>query len=349
MLRIVKGSGWRAALGLAVSLFCLLGLLKMADLGSAVRAVFDAEYLFFLPAVAVYFAGLYLRAVRWRFQLGGLADASVGRLLPVVLVGHAVNNLLPARLGELVRAVQLSRREGVPGGAALGSVVVERVFDGLALLGLGLVTLPVLLVFSPGGVGGLLRTPLAMGVMSAFFAVVLLVLALLTALAVNPRARRRFCRFFRLFPGPPAAGLERGARSFSRSLVVLGSPKRQLFLFLLSLAVWGLEIVVYHFVAMGFDLAPCCGTLAGLYAVLAFLVFASNLATVVPGPLGGIGPFEVVIHQVLVVVGAASGVAAAYALSLHLLVLWLPVSVVGVSVLLWQLGWFRRTGPSPGL
>jgi hypothetical protein len=61
----------------------------------------------------------------------------------------------------------------------------------------------------------------------------------------------------------------------------------------------------------------------------------SNLATALPSSAGGIGPFEVVAKETLVVLGVSGSVGAAYAVVLHLVALWLPVTLLGL-LLLWR-------------
>ena len=105
-----------------------------------------ANYLFLIPAVAVYFVGVWFRALRWQFLLNPLRYFPVKRLYPVVVIGYAANNLLPMRLGELVRSYYLARQENFSASSALGSVAVERVFDGLTLIVLVAITVPWLLL-----------------------------------------------------------------------------------------------------------------------------------------------------------------------------------------------------------
>ena len=54
--------------------------------------------------------------------------------IPVVVIGYMANNLLPMRLGELVRSYYVGEREGISKASALATVFVERVFDALTLL-----------------------------------------------------------------------------------------------------------------------------------------------------------------------------------------------------------------------
>jgi len=65
------------------------------------------------------------------------------------------------------------------------------------------------------------------------------------------------------------------------------------------------------------------------------LTATSNLATALPSSAGGIGPFEVVAKETLVALGVSGSVGAVYAVVLHLVALWLPVTLLGL-VLLWR-------------
>ena len=87
---------------------------------------------------ASYLSGHLLRGVRCRLLLprAGLGFATAAN---VVITGYAVNNLLPARAGELARAALISQRSGLPFTESLTVTLVERLLDGLAIVGLFLV------------------------------------------------------------------------------------------------------------------------------------------------------------------------------------------------------------------
>ena len=126
---------WRFLIGLGVSLLLLLVLIYQVDLSEVDDALAKVNYkLYLAPSIALYFVAVYFRAVRWRYLLSPMKVLPVGRLYPVVVIGYMANNLLPARLGELVRAYYLARREPINASSALGTVAVERVYDGMTLL-----------------------------------------------------------------------------------------------------------------------------------------------------------------------------------------------------------------------
>jgi uncharacterized protein (TIRG00374 family) len=259
----------------------------------------------------------------------------VARLYPVVVIGYTANNLLPARLGELVRSYCLAQREGCSAGAALGTVAVERVYDGLTLLAIAAVAGPALVVlgsFSAANAGGLGAPGLILA--AATVAVFLLALACLT-MAASPRFQGVVQRGLMLAPGrlrPKAAGL---VGRFIQGLRVLNSPRKHLAVFLLSLPVWLMEGVMYYLVIYAFGIQHAFPSLLVLALASALLTATSNLATALPASIGGIGPFEVVAQQTLVALGVGASVAGAYAGFLHLVALWLPVNLAGLA-LLWK-------------
>lgn len=99
-----------------------------------------------VPAYLVTLVGMsYFRAVRWRYLLRGVAEVSRRRVLTVSWIGFAAILLMPFRLGELVRPYMIREKGKVSLTAATGTVVAERVVDGLYLS----IVLAVALLFVP--------------------------------------------------------------------------------------------------------------------------------------------------------------------------------------------------------
>lgn len=326
---------WRALAAILIGVGLLVLLVVQVSLPEVIAALAGVNYLYVVPAVALYFGAVYFRALRWRYLLTPVGVFPVGRLYPVVVIGYAANNLLPARLGELVRAYLLAQREACSAGAALGTVAVERLYDGLTLLAFAAVAGPALVLlgaFRAAPAGGLGKPELALAAITV--AIFLSALVFLT-MAASPRFQGLLQLALRLAPGrfrPKAAGL---AGRFIQGLLVLNSPRKHLAVFLLSLPVWLLEGAVYYLVIYAFGIQHAFPSVAVLVLVTALVTATSNLATALPASIGGIGPFEVVAQQTLVALGVGASVAAAYAGFLHLVALWLPVNLVGLA-LLWK-------------
>jgi uncharacterized protein (TIRG00374 family) len=126
---IKVGRAFQAGIGLAIGAFFLwLALRGVSE--EEIRTLLVAVKLKWVAlALGLYGAGLFLRVIRWHSLLSALVSVSRGRVAEALLVGYAFNNLLPARLGELVRADYAKRRFGVSRSAVLGSIVVERLLD----------------------------------------------------------------------------------------------------------------------------------------------------------------------------------------------------------------------------
>jgi hypothetical protein len=77
---------------------------------------------------------MVIRAERWKYLLRPLGNYNAKKLFPSVMIGFMANNILPARLGELVRAYSFGSKNGQSKSAVFASIVLERIFDSLALL-----------------------------------------------------------------------------------------------------------------------------------------------------------------------------------------------------------------------
>ena len=328
-------NNWQLWLSLAVSALLLVLLVFSIDARELVTVLREANYLYVIPAIGLYFVAVYFRAARWRYLLSPLGAIPVGRLYPVVIIGYAANNLLPARLGELVRAYYLAQREPVSGSAALATIGVERIYDGLTLLAFGTATAPLLLLLGEFDEAGSAYRTTALLISAAIGVVFLAALASVTLLATRPGLVRGIDRLLNLLPARVSPKLIELAHGFILGLSILNSPGQHAQLFLRSLPVWLIEGAVYLVLAYSFNLHQYLGALWILLPVALLVTATSNLATAIPASIGGIGLFEVATQQTLIGAGVAAETATGYALALHLVALWLPVSLAGLA-LLWK-------------
>jgi len=137
----MKG-GWKAVLGMGISVLLVVWVLQGVDLAEVWAEIQDARWGWLAAAVGVATSGFLLRALRWKLLLQPIrAGTSLRHRFAAVNIGFAANNLLPARIGEFARAWAISRMEPVPLSGALGSLVVERTLDAVAVFSLLLVAL----------------------------------------------------------------------------------------------------------------------------------------------------------------------------------------------------------------
>lgn len=328
---------WRFWAGVLVSVITLALLVLFVDRRELWEALRTANYLYLIPAVALYFVGQWFRALRWQYLLSPIARISIRRLYPVIVIGYLANNVLPARLGELVRAVYLAQREdeiSVP--TSIATLSVERLYDGLTLLALGAVAAPILLAAGLFSDASLAYQSTAIVLMAGVVVSFALALALLTALACSRRTVDWFLRLtgvlpvrFRPLAGEVIAG-------FVEGLAALNSPGKHVVLFVSSLPIWLAEAGVYLIVAYSFNLDAYFASFWLLAVAVTLVTVTSNLITAIPASIGGIGAFEVVAQQTLFVLGVGAATAASYSVAVHLLALWLPVNLAGLALLLWN-------------
>ena len=106
------------------------------------EAFANSNYWWLIPALLLLAAANLARARRWQMLFHAQTRPAYVPTLEAMLVGQFFNNVLPARAGEVARVVFLHRRADASRGEATGTVLVERAFDVLALLGLLFVALP---------------------------------------------------------------------------------------------------------------------------------------------------------------------------------------------------------------
>ena len=321
-------------LSTAVSLVFLALFLLRVDVGEMWDDLRTAQYGWVVLGLVAYFVSVFFRALRWQYLLRPMAHVGLGRLYRIVVVGYMANNVLPFRLGELVRAYYLGTKTGISKSSGLATIVVERVFDGLALLSfLLVVSFSLLLVGTLRGLGesaGILWLLLAMA-LSVLFVVAIVVLALL---AHNPPWLQALTlRLVAVAPHRVRLRLLNVVAFFIRGLAVLRSPQRLVGVFLLSLPVWLLEALMYLLIGYSFGLNHLFSNGGELVAAMLLVTAVANMGLSIPSSPGGIGPFEFFAQGTLVLLGIEEPVASAFAIALHAALLG-PVTGLGL-IFLW--------------
>jgi uncharacterized protein (TIRG00374 family) len=304
---------WRVWLGFAISFIFLFFAFQGQDFDRIWESLKQAQYLWLLPALAAYFLGVMVRSVRWHYLLRAVRVIPARRLFPIVVIGYMANDVLPLRAGEVVRSYALSARFGVRKSAALATIAIERIFDGLTMLLFMLVASLSIALTSDLRAVALIATvlfPLLMTVLVAF--------------VVSVRLRDwSIATAVRLLPGRVGPTVERMAHSFFDGLGILRRRPDLISVALTSILAWLFEASMYLLIAEGFnlDISPS--------AVL-LVTAVANLATLIPSSPGYVGPFET---GVLLVLDGALGIDPALALSYAVVVhaaLYFPVTFLGL-------------------
>jgi len=316
----------RVWLGFAISLAFLALFFYQTDWNEIRDAFTHANYAIALASLPVYFGGIWVRTVRWQYLLRPVARVKATRLYPVVIIGLMANNILPARAGELVRAYVLGEREKVSKASSLGTIAVDRLFDGLTLVPMLLIVIPFVSSseeFPLPVVDWTVNLLQLAVVMAGLFGVALVVLVLL-AFSQGLRDQADLL-VHRLTPERLRPSVEGLAHSFFAGLQSLRSPVDLTLAWAMSTVSWLLEATMYYLVGQAFNVD------AGFQYYL-LVTAAANLAISVIASQGGIGPFELVAKQTFIAAGLTESGATAYAIGLHAIVL-LPVIAIGLYFL----------------
>lgn len=299
---------------IAVSLLFSALFLRSLDLGDLLDALAAANYVYVVPALGLFLLSVGVRAARWRYFLEPYASLSWRSLLPSLLVGYAGNNLLPARAGELLRVQHLADHHGVPRMQAFGTLMMERLYDGIVLASFVLWGL----LLTDSGTAYLGLGLALAGAATAGFLICGLV-------ANNPAVAFRLAKLLPFLSERVQEKVSSLGESFFKGFAVLTNPSRFFWATVTSLLAWSLELGMYWLISLGFNLD------ASLISV-AFAGAAANVAMSLPGAQGGVGPFQYFATEALLRFGVVEASAAAYSLALHIFLV-VPVSLVGLAVL----------------
>jgi len=312
-------AGWRAALGLVLSAALIYLTLRGISPTEVARHLSNADPLLFLGAIICATAIFGLRARRWQTILEpAVSHVPLAPLWRATAIGMMVNNVVPARAGEVARAYALTKETRVPFPAALASLVVDRLFDAIVLLMLAAVALldPAL---STGQT--LAGRPVSDFAVGSIGLVLILVINLYLLVFFPARVLALFGRVAaRISPKVEARG-RRILEAFITGLSVLRSPGRFAAVFAWTLAHWLLN-------ALGFWLAFRAVGITAPFSAAFFLQAFIALGTAVPALPGFFGVFEYMSVQGLGVYGVGQQQAATWAIGFHILS-FIPITLIG--------------------
>lgn len=298
-------------IGGGVTVLCLFVFFRQVNVWDVLDALMHFEWAYLFLGVASLGVGYTLRIIRWSMMLRATgANTKFGDCSAPFLGSIALNNVLPLRLGDVVRALVFPKSMGITKTTATSSLIVERLIDLMTLLAsLAIGIFAIQTITIPAEMK-------ASAVSLALIGGIVLVLGFLFSGTLS--------RFF----GRLAAGSSSGmkfiydtAGGLLHGFNVMSRPRLLLSMLAVSMLVWAGEAGLFYFVLLG---AGVDGT-----PIVALLVMAvATLATLVPSSPGYVGPFHLAAFTAITLVGGTTAQAGSYAVIVHL-ALWLPTSLAG--------------------
>jgi uncharacterized protein (TIRG00374 family) len=305
-------------LGIGVSCFFMILLFRKIDFRQLADALKTMNFRYLLPAVLFTFLSYFLRAVRWKYLLQPEKNILLSSLYPATIIGYMANNLLPARLGEFVRAYTLAEKEGLATPAVFASLVIDRLFDGFTVILMLLVTL-LTLTFPPGLQDAEAAVKLGGILTFVLYCVVILFLVVfkrhpartlsLIAVLLKPFPTRFSERSIPLL-GSFIGGIRMSSRSSHTCAIIVS-----------SLLVWAFVVLPVDLVLQAFSIHL---PIAASMFIVVLLVFA----VMVPASPGYIGTYHYACYKGLSAFAIPESTAVSIALVLHALGFF-PVTLAG--------------------
>ncbi|MCH2171189.1 flippase-like domain-containing protein [Myxococcota bacterium] len=292
--------------------------------------ILEADWLILIGlSVPSYVWANDLRARRWRHFTRPIASIGYGPHFRAISVGLMVNNVLPLRIGEIVRAWYLGRESDTRVASLLGTVALERIIDVLTILSLAAVVLMVWGARGEGALaqGALLLAPVAMGPAVG-----------LAWLRIAPgQVHRALAWVLRPFPPRISQAARNLLEQFEAGLGSLHAGSHLFWIGVDSVLIWAVASTLPFlagFAALGIELGSWSETLVAAWAVLV----AVALAVALPAAPGFFGIYHAAAKWALIRFGVTAKTAVAFGTLVHS-VMWVTVILIGVLVL-------RRRGTS---
>ena len=320
-----SGKAW---LGLLISAFFLYLAFRQSDWARIWRSSKDADPLWVAAGLPVILLMFFIRALRWRYLLMPAGRLRLHSLFGAVMIGFMSLNLLPLRLGEIIRAYVLGRRENLSKTGVFATVVVERIFDGFSLLLLMVATLFIMPFDLGPDIKAWIRAFTYMAVTVYIFAATFCLLVRLKIDWVTWLVDKVFGRTPRL-----RQLLGDMIRSFAAGLDSVTDLRLLLTIALLSILLWIVTAGYYWVVMCAYR--DAAGANIGLqvgYFGSAFVLVAIALGIMIPSSPGFVGVFEWACITALAALGVERSIAESYALVVHA-AQFIPVTLLGIVYL----------------
>ncbi|MQF64520.1 flippase-like domain-containing protein [SAR202 cluster bacterium AC-409-J13_OGT_754m] len=320
-------------IGLVISLAFLALFVRTIDIDNMMDSLQGIKYRYIVFATVIYFVALFCRSMRWSYLLSTFKPIGARKLFPIMTVGYMSNNLLPARLGEIIRIYFLKIRESFRVSTALATIVIERTYDAITCVMIAAVCFTILVY------AGALKSNefvfnlplLVSGIVIAFVFLIALICLILFGSKNKPNGI--LIRVSSIIPQFMRHKAVEFIYLFIDGLALLKSPSKHFKLFAWSLLIWVLEASVFFVVSLAFDMPGHFDNILLFIPAILLLTTVTNITTSIPALPGSIGIFEITGLQTLSYMGINSGLSGAFVIVTHLVVL-VPVTLLGL-IYLW--------------
>lgn len=298
---------YKIIIGFFISASCIIFAIYRIDLDHLANSLSEANTLDISVAILFILLTQVIRSLRWKVLLKSIKVTHVINLLSATSIGSMADMILPARMGDLLRAGLIGRKEKISKVSSLATIVIERVFDVLTIL---LILLLVVLFYRlPVPKAGAMSSIRTAGVIATGFCIIVIgvLLVLKTKLSELTNLLNRFFIFL------PEKARIKGSEilaSFSLGLHSIEVNWPLAIILLYSILLWSAFAFSNFFVlrSLYFDCHP-----ATAYFILLFQVLGVTL----PSSPGFIGTYHAAVVAGLTAFGISLQDALSAAILMH--------------------------------
>jgi len=316
---------WKFWLGLLISVAFLYIAFHNVDLSLLYLSIKSTNILFFIPIVVLTFSFYFIRALRWFHLLEPIKKIGLFSLFSSTVIGFAANCVLPARLGEFIRANYIGRMENISKSSSLATIVIERLFDVFSIL---LILLFVILFSDFPSEWESIAKALKAG---GFLLLVLFIVSIFLLIGLKKKTQT-FLNIFECFlfflPHKIRKRIIDMLKDFSNGLVLVKGPSQLLAVIFYSLSLWCLT---------AFQIYILCFSMGLSLPFLApfFILILLCLSVTLPSAPGYIGTFHLACQYGLIFYGFSKEKALSMAILLHAAG-FIPTVILGLLLFLLQ-------------
>jgi glycosyltransferase 2 family protein len=313
MKRALKSRPFQIGLSVILAAALLAFFLKGINIREISQQVSSASGAWLSASVVLAIGTFLFRALRWTWLLRPVARVPFYPAFVATAFGFAANNL-PGKVGEVLRPALLARSEKLPFSPLLASVLLERVFDGAA----------VIFFFVIAAATGIPNTHGAGKLVFPAALLLILVGGVLFSVFRREQTERFLEKFWRRLPERFQPGARRFAETFVDGFASLRNPRLLLLVIAGSLAMWLIINLQIYAVLRAFHLdLPFSASFVVTAAAVLGLMF--------PTP-GGLGSYHLAVQLALTdVYGVAKGAASGVAVLAHA-ISFVPITLIGLAL-----------------
>lgn len=287
---------FKIIIGFIISISLIIYLFYKIDFKDVKDTLLEFNPYVFIILFVIYIFGMLLRSFRWQLLIKQRERIKGVLVLKALVIGYMINNLLPAKMGELARMEYLKREKGTSRSFLLGTIFIERLLDVMMVM----VIFAFSLIFSQTSRETFIHNQwviytLACGIVFSFY------------FMLNPQLLNLLVRFI---PDKLKVRIKQIFISFADAFLFIKKRKLLAGVTFLSILIWVLTLSSAFFILRGLDVT------IPPYAYL-FLIAAGVLGVVIPSTSGGIGVYHAISTGALLLFNVAPEKALAYAIISH--------------------------------